>query len=134
MIAMTRNLFFLLATVTVVVLAFGYRTSRNQEPAAPTSQVSHAPGKTYAGDRVSTKWGPLQVRITVAGRKVTAVDVPVYPSDNDHDLEVNHRALPILVKETLKAQDAKVDMVSGATYTSKGYRTSLQSALDEAGL
>lgn len=133
MIAMTRNVFLLLATVTVVVLAFGYRTSRNQE-AAPTSQVSQAPGKTYAGDRVRTKWGPLQVRITVADKKVTAVDVPVYPSGNHHDLQVSHRALPILVKETLKAQDAKVDMVSGATYTSKGYRKSLQSALDEAGL
>lgn len=134
MIAMTRNVFFLLVTVTVVVLAFGYRTSRNQEAGTPTSQVSETPGRTYAGDRVRTRYGPLQVKITVADKKVTAVDVPVYPSANAHDKQVNHRAIPILVKGTLKQQSAEVDMVSGATYTSKGYRRSLQSALDEAGL
>jgi uncharacterized protein with FMN-binding domain len=62
------------------------------------------------------------------------VQVVQYPDSSGRDQEINAQALPILVKETLSAQSAKVDMVSGATYTSDGYLTSLQSALDRAGL
>ena len=76
----------------------------------------------------------MQVQLTVSGGKVTAVDVVEYPNSNGRDQEINAQALPILVKETLSAQSAKIDMVSGATYTSEGYLTSLQSALDQAGL
>ena len=56
------------------------------------------------------------------------------PSGNGRDLEINDRALPVLVQETLDAQSADIDMVSGATVTSDGYVTSLQSALDQAGI
>ena len=66
--------------------------------------------------------------------KITKVDVPVSPSGNQRDLEINDQALPTLVQETLDAQSADIDMVSGATVTSDGYLTSLQSALDKAGL
>jgi uncharacterized protein with FMN-binding domain len=76
----------------------------------------------------------VQVQLTVAGGKITAVQVVQYPDSNGRDQEINAQALPILVKETLSAQSAKIDMVSGATYTSDGYLTSLQSALDQAGL
>jgi uncharacterized protein with FMN-binding domain len=74
------------------------------------------------------------VQITVAGGKVTAVDVVEYPNGNGRDQQINARALPVLVSETLKAQSAHIDMVSGATVTSDGYVESLQSALDQAGL
>jgi uncharacterized protein with FMN-binding domain len=57
-----------------------------------------------------------------------------YPYENQKDQEINSRALPILIQETLDQQSADVDMVSGATVTSNGYRESLQSALDQAGL
>jgi uncharacterized protein with FMN-binding domain len=57
-----------------------------------------------------------------------------YPSSNGKDQQINARALPVLVQETLDAQSADIDMVSGATYTSDGYTESLQSALDQAGL
>jgi uncharacterized protein with FMN-binding domain len=76
----------------------------------------------------------VQVELTVANGKVTKVSVLQYPNSNGKDQEINARALPILVQETLKAQSASIDMVSGATYTSNGYLTSLQSALDKAGL
>ena len=62
------------------------------------------------------------------------MDVLQYPSGNPKDQEINAYALPILVQETLDAQSADVDMVSGATVTSVGYAQSLQSALDQAGL
>ena len=65
---------------------------------------------------------------------ITAVDVVQYPSGNNKDQEINDYALPVLVQDTLQAQSAKIDMVSGATVTSDGYVESLQSALDQAGL
>jgi uncharacterized protein with FMN-binding domain len=99
-----------------------------------SSSAASAGTTTVTGSAAQTRWGPVQVRLTVSGGKVTAVDVVEYPDGNGRDQEINAQALPILVKETLSAQSAKIDMVSGATYTSEGYLTSLQSALDQAGL
>ena len=76
----------------------------------------------------------MQVQLTVQARRITAVKVVDYPANNRRDEEINARALPILVKETLSAQSADIDMVSGATVTSDGYVRSLQSALDQAGI
>jgi uncharacterized protein with FMN-binding domain len=70
----------------------------------------------------------------VSDGKITDVTVPVYPNGNPKDQEINAYALPILTKATLESQDGNVDMISGATVTSQGYATSLQGALDEAGL
>jgi len=89
---------------------------------------------TVTGDSTNTRWGPVQVRITVANGTITAVDVVDYPSGNGRDRQINAYALPVLVHETLDAQSAHIDMVSGATVTSEGYLGSLQSALDQAGL
>jgi major membrane immunogen (membrane-anchored lipoprotein) len=89
---------------------------------------------TVAGSVASTRWGDVQVTITVTDGKITAVDVPEYPTANGKDRQINASALPILKQETLSAQSADIDMVSGATVTSEGYVESLQSALDEAGL
>jgi uncharacterized protein with FMN-binding domain len=99
-----------------------------------SSGAASAGTTTVTGSAAQTRWGPVQVRLTVSGGKVTAVDVVEYPDGNGRDQEINAQALPILVEETLSAQSAKIDMVSGATYTSEGYLTSLQSALDQAGL
>ncbi len=87
---------------------------------------------TYTGAAANTRYGPVQVQITVSGGSITDVQVPEYPSSNGRDQQINSRALPTLMDETIQAQSAQVDMVSGATYTSTGYRTSLQSALDQA--
>lgn len=89
---------------------------------------------SYTGAVADTRWGPVQVKITVKSAEITAVDVVQYPSGNHKDAEINDYALPILVQDTLSAQSAKIDMVSGATVTSDGYVESLQSALDKAGL
>ena len=89
---------------------------------------------TVTGPSASTRWGPVQVQITVANGVITAVTVVDYPSNNGKDKQINARALPVLVKETLAAQNANIDMVSGATVTSEGYLESLQGALDQAGL
>ena len=76
----------------------------------------------------------MQVAITTDGGAITEVSVLEYPSSDSRDVEINNYALPILIQETIDAQSANVDMVSGATFTSIGYQQSLQSALDQAGL
>ena len=88
--------------------------------------------KTVTGDTIQTQWGPVQVRVTIKGGKLTDVTAVQYPTDNPRDQEINSYALPRLRSEALQAQSANIDTVSGATYTSGGYRQSLQSALDSA--
>ena len=152
---MKRIASWLLGTVTAVTLLFGYHTSTSGPATAsdtvvaataPQDTGSSASGSTSSGSTssgaattvtgsvASTRWGPVQVSITVTDGKITAVDVPQYPTGNGKDRQINASALPILTKETLSAQSADIDMVSGATVTSEGYVQSLQSALDQAGL
>ena len=88
--------------------------------------------RTVTGDTIQTRWGPVQVRITIKDGKLTEVTAVAYPTDNPRDQEINSYALPRLRSEALQAQSANIDTVSGATYTSDGYRQSLQSALDSA--
>ncbi|UXY26487.1 FMN-binding protein [Streptomyces sp. HUAS TT20] len=90
--------------------------------------------KTVTGDSVQTRWGPVQVRVTVKNGKLTNVTAVAYPQENPHDQEISSYAIPQLRREALAAQSAEIDTVSGATYTSDGYRQSLQSALDSAGV
>jgi len=90
--------------------------------------------KSYTGAAVDTRWGTVQVRITVTNGKVTNSRAVQYPNDNGHDQEVNAYALPVLAQEAVAAQSASIDAVSGATVTSNGYIESLQSALDAAHL
>jgi uncharacterized protein with FMN-binding domain len=89
---------------------------------------------TYTGDSVDTRWGPVQVRITVVDGKITASEAIVYPSGNHEDEQINSFALPVLNQEAVDQQSANIDMVSGATVTSEGYLSSLQSAIDQAHL
>jgi uncharacterized protein with FMN-binding domain len=155
---MRRIVIWLASTVTVVVLLFGYHTSTNKttsgtteggtsgsttsagnEPSAsPSSPSSGSSGSrstkitTYTGSVAQTRWGPVQVKISVQGGKLTKVTILQYPSGNSRDAAINDYALPILINESLTAQSANIDMVSGATVTSGGYLTSLQAALDDA--
>jgi uncharacterized protein with FMN-binding domain len=87
-----------------------------------------------AGDVTQTIYGPIQVKITVRHGKITAASVPVFPDGSPHDQQVNSYALPQLIQETIAADSANISAVSGATYTSQGYVSSLQSAIDKAGL
>ncbi|MDX6362218.1 FMN-binding protein [Streptomyces sp. NPDC058274] len=90
--------------------------------------------KTVTGDSVQTRYGPVQVRVTVKNGRITDVTAVAYPQDNPRDQEINSYAIPQLKREVLAAQSAQIDSVSGATYTSGGYTQSLQSALDSAGV
>lgn len=136
---MKRILYTFLTTLTIVVLLFGYRTStmgamRASDTVVTAGTNSAAESKTVTGSVAQTEWGPVQVQITVSGSEITDVQVLQYPNENGKDQQINAYALPILTDETLQAQSANIDMVSGATVTSNGYISSLQAALDEAGL
>ncbi|CAM5348136.1 MULTISPECIES: FMN-binding protein [Streptomyces] len=132
------------ATVSGMVLLLALKphtapTLATASTKSPAASSSSAPGsasgtRTATGDTVQTRWGPVQVRVTVADGRLTDVTAVSYPQDNPRDQEINSYALPQLRREALAAQSAQIDTVSGATYTSDGYRQSLQSALDSAGL
>ena len=159
---MRRIVLWVLSTLSVLVLLFGYSTSTSGVLAtsAPTSVYSSDSGSaggsstgsstggssasgstappsgatSITGSVAQTEWGPVQVELAVAGGKITTVTVVQYPNGNGRDEEINSYALPILVQETMDSQSASIDMVSGATVTSDGYLQSLQSALDQAQL
>ncbi|MFF7644612.1 FMN-binding protein [Streptomyces canus] len=107
--------------------------SSSSSASSGTGQTATTGTKTVTGDTIQTRWGPVQVRITIKDGKLTEATAVTYPTDNPRDQEINSYALPRLRSEALQAQSADIDTVSGATYTSDGYRQSLQSALDSAG-
>jgi hypothetical protein len=98
-----------------------------------TSSGGSTGTRTVDGDAAQTRYGPVQLRLTLSGTKITAVTAIQLPNDNPRDQEISDFAIPQLTQETLTAQNARIDTVSGATYTSEGYVQSLQSALDKAG-
>jgi uncharacterized protein with FMN-binding domain len=87
--------------------------------------------RTVTGEAFQTVYGPVQVKITVAGGRITAASAVQYPQETPRDQQINSFAIPQLNAEAVAAGSAKIDSVSGATYTSGGYIGSLQSALDQ---
>ena len=149
---MRRVLLSTLATVSGVLLLLSLKPhttasagSAAARPAAPVptpsaSAASPSTGSggtagthTVEGDTVQTRYGPVQLKITMNGGKITAVSAVQVPDGSPRDQEIAGFAVPQLTQEAIAAQSAHIDTVSGATYTSEGYIQSLQSALDKAG-
>jgi uncharacterized protein with FMN-binding domain len=82
------------------------------------------------GQPANTVYGPVQVQLIVHDKKIIKVSILEQPESTIHDLQIGQFAFPQLISETLSAQSAKIDAVSGASYTSAGYIQSLQNALD----
>ncbi len=144
---MRRIITWLMSTVTILVLLFGYHTSTSSVFGVPSGVTAISPqaGKSgqskstantrvVTGPVVPTQWGPVQVQVAVDGDTITDVTPLQYPTGTSTDDQINGYALPILIDQTLQAQSANIDMVSGATVTSTGYLQSLQAALDQVGL
>ena len=102
--------------------------------ATTTSKPTTATAKTYDGTAIMTRYGAVQVEITVANGKITKATVIQVPWNDPRDQEINSQAVPVLNDEVVQKQSASIDMVSGATFTSDGYIQSLQSAIDQAHL
>jgi uncharacterized protein with FMN-binding domain len=82
---------------------------------------------------VQTRFGNVQVKVTFSGKTITKIDVLQVPQESGRDQEIASYSVPILQQEVLQSQSARVDSVSGATYTSDGYLQSVQSAIDKLG-
>ena len=132
------------ATVTTPPDALGTPapdTTGGSSGSAPSASASPAAGsassggtKTVTGAEAQTRFGPVQVQITVSGGTVTRVTAVEYPQNDPRDVQINSFAIPQLDQEATAAKSSSIDIGSGATYTSQGYVEALQSALDQAGL
>jgi len=140
---MRRAILAVTATVAGLVALLSFKTHSSSERTVASPQLAGAqpsgaqpsaslpPGeRAITGNVANTAYGPVQVQIVVATSKIVKVNVLEQPESTEHDLQIGQFAFPKLIGETLSAQSARIDSVSGATYTSGGYIKSLQSALD----
>jgi uncharacterized protein with FMN-binding domain len=102
-----------------------------KKPAAKTP----APAKTVkiTGSPVTMQWGTVQVTMTVKAKKILQIQATA-PTERARSAYINGIAVPMLVKEVLKAQNANIYLISGATMTSEAFVMSLQAALKSAHL
>jgi uncharacterized protein with FMN-binding domain len=139
--------FAIAGTATGALLLIGVKGSQTSTVAgdsvsdsrlASLAGVSAASGPPVAGDYtvtgsvVQTPFGPVQVAAAFSGGKIKSVSALETPTEHGFSVSLNAFATPTLRQEALQAQDAKIDVVSGATYTSDAYAQSLQAALDKA--
>jgi uncharacterized protein with FMN-binding domain len=144
-----RNVTVALASATACGVLFLFPTSTNNtgphrrpgEPLAPVGVVGAAPhlslqpaAVTVNGAAVDTAYGLVQVQVRLRGHRIVSATAIDYPQGTGRDRLINRYAVPVLQRETVVAQSANIDTVSGATYTSDGYKRSLQAALDAAHL
>jgi len=104
------------------------------KPAQTTPVASAGITGTFDGNTSQTRWGPVQVRIVVKDGKIVDASALQSPNGDRRSADISRQAIPYLVQETLAAQSAQISGVGGASYTSNGWFTSLQSALKKAGL
>ncbi len=133
--------------MAALILLFSYRTSRGPDSgpggnlgaaagivpnssAGTTGDAGTGQDVTVNGTVAQTRWGPVQVQVTIANGRITNVTALQYPTGNGRDQQINSYALPQLHDQVISAQSANIDGVSGATVTSDGYTQSLQAALD----
>ena len=111
------------------------KAANTPTPAAtPTKAAPSGISGTFAGATNQTRFGPVQVQITVSNGKITAVKALQYPNGDGRSASISQQAIPYLVQQTLTAQSDQISGVGGASYTSYGFYISLQSALKKAGL
>ena len=158
---MRRVILAIVSTAVALVLLLSFKThTQSAVPGSPPASVvgSPTPGatgsgstapsgtgtasgpaasgvtKTVTGKAFPTIYGPVQVKITITDGRITAAAAVQYPQGTTRDSQINSYAIPMLNQRAVAAGNAKIDAVSGATYTSGGYIGSLQSALDRAGI
>ncbi|MGW0612464.1 FMN-binding protein [Streptomyces sp. NPDC002788] len=119
------------ATYTSAGYQKSLQSALDKAKASGGSSQGSGDGQTVTGDVAQTEYGPVQVRITVAGGKITAAEAVQAPKGGRSD-QITATSVPRLNQAAVAAGNAQIDAVSGATYTSAGYKKSLQSALDKA--
>jgi uncharacterized protein with FMN-binding domain len=111
------------AAVPATAPAAGAKRKTAAQPAGPVRQIT--------GVVEQYGYGELSVTVTVRGNKITGVTVPVLRTAEPYSQQLAAQVLPTLKSEVLAAHSARINAVSGATYTSQAYADSIQSALDK---
>jgi uncharacterized protein with FMN-binding domain len=136
---MRRAPIVLTATAAGLAAVLGYHT-HSLPPASATAQAPAAsapapvPGgavRQFTGSDVPNQYGDVEVRVTTTGGRITRVAAVRLPGADGRSQQISSFAGPQLAQQALTAQSANIDGVSGATYTSESYKSSLQSALDQ---
>lgn len=142
---------YIVIAVVIILLVGGYlfykkenvspMTDDESTPVAatPTTSAAASPSATagvykdgiYTSSVIQTDrgYGPVQIKLTISGGKITDVAFVQYPNMPGHTLEVSQQAMPILKQEAITGQGANVDVISGATQTSQAFQQALQNAL-----
>ena len=97
-------------------------------------RVHQAAARTVTGSLATDQYGQLQVKLSVKNGRITKVGFTTFVANDGHSVQIDQSAAPVLIRETIAAQSAHIQGVSGATYTSNAYQQSLQAAIDKAGL
>lgn len=100
--------------------------------ATSSSKTQSSSTKIVTGDPATNQYGNVQLKVTISSGKITKIEPVQLPSGDPKSSEISSYAEPMLRRSALSKQSAKIDAVSGATYTSDSYTTALQSALDKA--
>jgi uncharacterized protein with FMN-binding domain len=144
---MRRAISAVLVTAAVVVLVASFRThgarltairpvarhaAAAPSPTATATATATTTTHSVAGDVIPTQFGNIQVSVRMRGSRILDVRALQLPFDHPRSQFISEQAEPILRQEVLQVQSARIDLLSGATYTSEAYAQSLQSALDRA--
>lgn len=111
----------------------GASSGTSSSTATTTSSTRTVADGTFTGNSANTPFGSVQVSVTISGGSITDVTALKLTDADGRSRQISNYAAPILANEVVSAQSANVRNVSGATYTTNGYLTSVQSALDQAG-
>lgn len=134
--SLRRTTLVVTATLLAILGLLATKSGGSRTRAASMSVVIVTQGqvRTATGPQVVLAHGIVQVRVTVSKGRITDVTALQLPHDNPHSWSGSTAAAIKLRSEALTAQSADIDIVSGATYTSRGYARSLQAALDALGM
>lgn len=121
----------LLGVISLYAVKTGDRTPTTSAATTQLLAGKLRDGK-FKGDRAETPYGPVQIEVEIKNGRITDVKYLDMPDDDARSSEITGFASPALRQNTIKAQSANIDFVSGATSTSYGYQQSLQAALDKA--
>ena len=130
---MRRSPLVLAGTVAGTAGVLAFHAHASPVPTATATRSGSGSSGTATGDAVDTRYGPAQVKVTVADGKITSIEAVQLQGNDPRSVQISSSAEPVLQQEALAAQSADIDVVSGATYTSESYAQSLQSALDKLG-
>lgn len=97
-----------------------------------TQRIGKFKNGEYLGDAADAFYGTIQVQAIIINGKLTDIKFIQYPKDRNRSIEINSFAMPVLRQEAISIQDANVDTVSGATYSSQAFIQSLSTALAKA--